>query len=63
MAIAQDNPIAEYVAKHLGDNLRRVGGTLLVDRLFVFDAWRLTARTVRVTRRVECPLCGGEVIA
>jgi len=36
---------------------------LLVGRLFVYDAWRLTARTVRVTRRAECPLCGGEVIA
>ncbi|MBP7636831.1 MAG: hypothetical protein KBA18_03060, partial [Kiritimatiellae bacterium] len=32
--------------------------TLLVDRLFVFDAWRLTARTVRVMRRETCPLCG-----
>ncbi|NLD35231.1 MAG: hypothetical protein GX653_10015 [Clostridiales bacterium] len=48
MAIAQDNPIAEYVAKHLGDNLRRVGGTLLVDRLetaeFFTHYYRQTAR-------------------
>ncbi|HRR33557.1 MAG TPA: HesA/MoeB/ThiF family protein [Kiritimatiellia bacterium] len=34
--------------------------TLLIGRLFVFDAWRMTARTVRVTRRETCPLCGGE---
>jgi molybdopterin/thiamine biosynthesis adenylyltransferase len=28
--------------------------TLLIDRLFVFNAWHLTARTVRVTRRNGC---------
>ena len=31
---------------------------LLVNRLFVYDAWRMTARCVRVTRRPECRLCG-----
>ena len=33
-------------------------GTLLTDRIFVYDAWRLTARCVRVARRPDCPLCG-----
>jgi molybdopterin/thiamine biosynthesis adenylyltransferase len=32
--------------------------SLLTDRLFVYDAWRLTARCVRVARRADCPLCG-----
>ena len=31
---------------------------LLINRLFVYDAWLMTARCVRVTRRPECPLCG-----
>ena len=31
---------------------------LLLNRLFVYDAWRMTARCVRVTRRPECLLCG-----
>jgi molybdopterin/thiamine biosynthesis adenylyltransferase len=33
-------------------------GTLLTDRIFIYDAWRLTARCVRVARRPDCPLCG-----
>jgi molybdopterin-synthase adenylyltransferase len=33
-------------------------GELLVNRIFVYDAWRLTARCVRVARRADCPLCG-----
>lgn len=35
-------------------------GTLLTDRVFVYDAWRMTARCVRVTRRPDCVLCGGQ---
>lgn len=31
---------------------------LLINRLFVYDAWLMTARCVRVMRRPECPLCG-----
>ena len=34
------------------------GGTLLTDRIFVYDAWCLAARCVRVARRSDCPLCG-----
>jgi len=30
---------------------------LLVNRVFVFDAWRMTARVVRVARRPGCALC------
>lgn len=33
--------------------------TLLTDRVFVYDAWQMTARCVRVTRRPDCALCGG----
>lgn len=33
-------------------------GTLLNDRLFVYDALALTARVVRVARRETCELCG-----
>ena len=31
---------------------------LLLNRLFIYDAWRMAARCVRVTRRPECALCG-----
>jgi len=37
--------------------------TLLTDRVFVYDAWRMTARCVRVTRRPDCALCGGHAPA
>jgi molybdopterin/thiamine biosynthesis adenylyltransferase len=33
------------------------GGERLIDRLFIYDAWRMTARCVRVRRRRDCPLC------
>ena len=31
---------------------------LLVNRVWVYDAWRATARCVRVVRREGCPTCG-----
>ncbi len=33
-------------------------GELLINRLFVYDAWRMTARCVRVARRPGCLTCG-----
>lgn len=33
-------------------------GTLLTDRLFLYDALRLTSRCVPIARRPDCPLCG-----
>jgi molybdopterin/thiamine biosynthesis adenylyltransferase len=32
-------------------------GDLLTNRLFVYDAWRQTARCVPVSRRPDCPVC------
>ena len=49
MAITQNNPIGEYVAKHLGDNLRRIGGTLQVDRLDTVTFFQHYYRQVPMT--------------
>jgi len=33
-------------------------GPLLTNRIFTYDAWTLTARSIPVSRRPDCPLCG-----
>lgn len=40
LAIVKDNPIADVVAKHLSDNIKRVGGKLEVTRLDATELFR-----------------------